>query len=97
GTFGSDVELGTGPSPYAVVIADLNADSKSDVVVANGSSSTVAALLGNGDGTYAAKNDFATQGAPRSLAVSDLSGDAHPDLVVANAGSPTVSVLLGIG
>jgi len=57
----------------------------------------VSVLLGNGNGTFAAKRDYETGDTPRSVALGDLNGDGKPDIVTANFSSNTVSVLLGNG
>jgi hypothetical protein len=80
-----------------VAIADLNADGKLDLAVANYNSNTVAVLLGNGNGTFGAKLDYATGLGPFSVAITDLNADGKLDLAVANYNSNTVSALLGIG
>ena len=54
-------------------------------------------LLGNGDGTFAAKVDFATNGSPVSVAVADLDGDRLTELVTANYSSDAINVLEGNG
>src|SRR5207253_980700 len=64
---------------------------------ANFNSATVSVFLGNGNGTFAAKQDFSTGSMPRSVAVADVNGDGKPDLAGANNVSNTVSVLLGSG
>ena|SRR5580658_10162280 len=46
----TDLLVGQGPS--AVATADLNADSKLDLVISNEFSNSVSVLLGNGDGTF---------------------------------------------
>src|SRR5262249_54939299 len=56
-SFGPPVTLPVGVSPMAIVTADLNNDGKQDIVVLNqgspfGSTSSVSALLGKGDGTF---------------------------------------------
>ena len=38
-----------------MAVADVNGDGKPDLVVANDGSNTVSVLLGNGDGTFAAR------------------------------------------
>ena len=54
-------------------------------------------LLGNGNGTFQAKQSFGTGDQPRSVAVADFNGDGKSDLVTADSGSGTASVLLGNG
>jgi hypothetical protein len=102
GTFGSKNDFGTGLYPYSVAIADLNADGKPDLAVANANSNTISVLLGNGNGTFGTKSDYGTASGPRSVAIADLDGDGRRDLAVANSGSDpdyagTVSVLLNVG
>src|SRR5439155_1046926 len=76
----------------------LNGDGKADLVVASLFSSTsVAVLLGNGDGTFQAPLNFVAGSGSRSVAVGDFNGDGKKDLAVANFDSDTVSVLVGNG
>jgi len=86
-----------GDSPVSVGIADLNADGRPDLAVANYFSHTVSVLLGNGDGTFGAKTDFGAGSGPFSVGIADLNADGRPDLAAANAYSNTVSVLLNRG
>jgi hypothetical protein len=97
GTFGAKTDFGTGSTLRSVRIADLNADGRPDLAVANGGSNTVSVLLGNGNGTFAAKTDFGVGINPISVATADLNADGRLDLAVANGGSNTVSLLLGNG
>lgn len=90
---------------YVAVATDLNGDDRSDLVVTgNTLLQTLSVLLGNGDGTFAARVDYPTRVGPdvlgcqdgmESSAVADLSGDGKPDVVV--AGKCTVSVLRNNG
>ena len=79
--------------------ADFNGDGKIDLLVNQGTTSTVV-LIGNGDGTFATGT---TVGAFQTLAVADLNGDSIPDLVVSFVGSTngyystTTGVYLGNG
>jgi hypothetical protein len=57
----------------------------------------VSVLLGNGNGTFAAKSDLTVGAAPHSVVIVDLNGDGKADLATANHDSGTVSVLLGNG
>ncbi len=83
--------------PFAVIVADVNRDGKTDLVAADRGNNTLSVLLGNGNGTFQAMQNFATQTNPDALAVVDANGDGKPDLVAANYGSNSVSVLLGNG
>jgi elongation factor P hydroxylase len=96
-TFFSGAVCFTGGQPIFITAADLNGDSRPDLVVANYGSDTVSVFLNNGCGTFAPKVDYATGTSPVSVAAADLNGDSQPDIIVANAGSNTVSVLANNG
>jgi hypothetical protein len=107
GTFQPAVSYGSGGvSAQSVQVADVNADGKLDLVVANCTSGdsnctgtgAVGVLLGNGDGTFQPAVSYGSGGAQAySVATGDVNGDGKPDLLVANSGSNTVGVLLGNG
>jgi hypothetical protein len=88
-----------------VTKADLNADGKLDLVVANRGSNDVSVLLGNGDGTFQpAVNYASTDFGPISVAVGDFNLDGKLDLAVSNLwsggegkGPCTVTFLMGNG
>lgn len=85
-----------------IAAADVNGDGKLDLVAAkfgSGSDSTsIALLLGNGDGTF---NLSSLDGGhdPLYVALADFNGDGNLDIAVSNniVNSSTVSVLLGNG
>jgi hypothetical protein len=85
--------------PIFLATADLNKDTKRDLVVANtnnpggGMPATVSVLLGNGDGTFQTKVSTNIDPTPRALAITDLNGDTYPDVIVAIADG--FDVLLG--
>jgi len=102
-----------GSSADQLVIADVNGDSKPDLVIANGcgdaacqTDGSVAVLLGNGDGTFQPSVTYDSGGGgATSVTVADVDGDGKLDVVVANCsanpsfecGSGVVGVLLGNG
>jgi hypothetical protein len=81
----------------AVQVGDLNADGKPDVAIANADLSSVAVLLGNGDGTLGTEADYSAAASPVSVSLGDVNGDGNPDLVTANGYYDSVSVMLGNG
>jgi hypothetical protein len=87
-----------GSGPNSVAIADVNGDNIPDLVVANWctdstcTASSVAVLLGNGDGTFQTAVTYGSGGLiADSVAVADLNGDGKPDIVVANCGATSNS------
>jgi hypothetical protein len=97
GTFQAQEAVPAGSRPFSVLIDDLNADGKPDLVVADEATNSVSVLLGNGNGTFQAPAAFAVGVAPTHLAQADFNGDGIPDVAVATYTSAAVSVLLGNG
>jgi len=92
-----------GAQADSVVVADLNADGKLDLVVSNlcqtpgnCANGTVGSLPGKGDGTFWGARSFSSGGQNASAVVAgDFNGDGNQDVVVAN--SDVTCVLLGNG
>lgn len=104
GSFNAPTSFPVGTGPYSAVLADVNGDSKLDVVTANMTAGTVSVLLGNGSGSFAPAVPYNSLPAgvsgtpsPMAIAAGDVNGDGKTDLVVANSGTNNVSVLLGDG
>ena len=100
GTFGAPVNysLGANANPTFITSANLNADSKPDLIVVNNSSpGFVSVLINNGDGTFASPVKYAVGAKPESVAVADMNGDSKPDLIVADNGDSSLTVLLNQG
>ena len=95
-SFVARMDLPVGEGPSGIATADLNADHKLDLVVANGFSNTVSVLLGNGDGTFLPAVSYPVGTSPITVKIADFNGDGKPDIFTVNSDS-SVSVLLGNG
>lgn len=100
-TFQSPVRYTGGEWVTGVAVADLNADGKLDLALANmgnaASGGSVSVLLGNDDGTF---QDFVAYSAgrqPQAVVAADFDGDGRLDLAAANFMSGDISVLSGSG
>ncbi len=83
-------------NPESVVTADFNKDGNLDLAVSSSGSRTTSIFLGNGDGTFGAREDYGTGYFPTQLVVADLNNDGNIDLAVLdNAG--WVDTLIGNG
>ena len=93
-------EAATGDQLGAVAFGDFNGDGKVDLAVTetdygtNPPSSTLAILLGNGDGTFQAPSFYPVGSQPENIVVADFNGDGNADLAV---GGDPVTILLGNG
>ncbi|MSQ06746.1 MAG: hypothetical protein EXR46_06080 [Dehalococcoidia bacterium] len=85
------------PGPFAIAIADLNADERPDLITANINANTVSILLGTGTGSFEDAINFPVGASPTSIAIGDLNADGNPDLVTTNQSSADVSILHGNG
>src|SRR5262249_49912099 len=98
-SFGPPIQYQTAAYDAAdVVSADFNRDGKLDLAVPNSGTYSVAVLLGNGTGTFAAPGTYDAGGSSLSMAAGDFDGDGNLDLAVVNNQAPgSVLVLAGNG
>jgi len=99
GTFQSPVIYDTGGGAATqLVVADLNGDGNLDIALSNynnSNNSTVAVLLGNGDGTFQSALASPAPDDAGCLTIADVNLDGRPDALVCSEAS--VAVLLGNG
>lgn len=93
---------GSGTTPVAVVLVDVDGDSILDAVTTNVGSQDLSILIGNGSGGFAAPSIVAvgsvTGAAPTVIATGDLDGDGDADLALGLANpNHQVSTWLGNG
>ncbi len=98
GSLDPRVDLVTGGSTHAVLVADIDGDAKSDLIAVSEYANTVAVFRNvstNGMlvvGSFAPRVDFATASNPGGVAVGDLDGDGRPDVVAAASYGNVLSV-----
>ncbi len=100
GTFqaSTNYSLGANLNPVFITSADLNGDSRPDLIVVDDASpGYVSVLINNGDGTFATPVKYAVGNSPEAVAVADMNGDQKLDLVVANNGNSSLTVLINQG
>jgi hypothetical protein len=98
-TVAANSPITVGTMPEYIAVGDFNRDGIPDMAIANGESSTVSILLGNGNGTFtqALGSPFEVGLSPTSIAVNDINNDGILDLVVSAYGWNGVLPLLGNG
>jgi hypothetical protein len=101
GTFTSQTtySTGSGSTPQALAVVDVNSDSQPDIIVANSGASSVGIFLNSGNGLFTAQTTYSTgtSSDPASIAVVDVNSDGKPDIIVANFVLCNVGVFLNSG
>jgi hypothetical protein len=98
-----DIKSDLSAEASELVLADLNGDSKQDIVFADHDRNDVAVMLGTGDGHFKPVKGSpfvafeGTQPHTHGLAVADVNGDGHVDIVMANNNDGDLALLLGDG
>ena len=80
----------------SVVTADLNGDSKLDLVAAS-TFNTLCVLLGTGTGTFGTTNYLTVDPETFTVAVADFNGDGKSDIASASQQTNKISIMLGDG
>ncbi|CAF4839652.1 unnamed protein product [Rotaria sp. Silwood1] len=85
--------------PFTAVVGDLNGDNRLDIVVSNYGTSSVGALLGYGNGSFAKMkiSYIDSEFRPYAMVIGDFNKDNILDVVVANPASSNIVVLHGSG
>lgn len=90
--------VSVGMNPQAGILVDVNGNGVLDLVTANsGAGNSIAVLLGNGNGTFAAATSYTVGNAPNAVIAGDFDRDNDPDLVVVNSSSDNVAILRNNG
>ena len=88
-----------GSRSYSVATADINGDSKPDIVVANYGGDNIGVLFNNGNSTFRRQTTYSTgsNSQPSSVITVDVNGDNKIDVVVANSDGSNIGVLFNLG
>src|SRR5262245_41066907 len=94
--FAGPAVLQVGESPESVLLADVDQDSRTDLIVKNlgawdssssrNVSATLSVFLNRGDGKFGAAPEVAAGDGLNGVCSGDLDGDGAPDLAIANFG-----------
>jgi hypothetical protein len=90
-TLGTSTQIDSPAS--ALVLADVNQDGNSDIIVAAGGGN-VDVILSHGNGTLGAVERIPVLSGPTDVAAGDLNGDGRNDLAVADVNSNALTVIL---
>ena len=90
---------GSTSQPFSVVVADLNNDNRSDIIVANSGTDDLDILFSSSFGTFDTEMTYSidTDPDPQYVITCDINNDNHLDLITANSKSNSISVILGHG
>lgn len=88
--------INPGFNPGALLLADVNKDNRTDIIVANPAANTIRVILNTTTG-YMQQGLITVGTTPAAFAAGDFDGDGSVDLAVANSASATISILKGNG
>lgn len=97
GGFPETLRYGTGGAAQDLVVADLNADGKLDLLTADSLRDAASIVYGVGGGEFASDVRVPVNGQPRELVAVDLDADSDLDLVVITQQNTAVLTLKNNG
>ncbi len=86
-----------GAQPQAAVLADLDGDGKSDLVVSDRAPGALTVLRATGGGHFVIQPPYAVGASAGALAVADFDGDGRRDVAVVDADGGRVALFRGDG
>jgi hypothetical protein len=89
-TFREGQVLTPAKNPSSLMVSDLNADHRLDLIVSNQTDNTVAILFGNEDGTFQFPVPYTTGTEPRLLSLVDIDEDGLQDVAVSRSGGADI-------
>lgn len=96
-TFAAPSTFEAGSGEDGIMACDANGDGRADLFVGNDTASTVALLLGDGNGGFTLSASRSCGGRPFQIAVGDVDGDGDCDVITANRTTATMGVVKGDG
>jgi len=96
GRFQPPIFVPVAKTPVALAVADLNKDTKQDLVVSSKGAGLVSVLLGNGSGNFQTPRTFTVPRA-NNLSLADVNSDGNTDLLVTQGNLSDIALLLGDG
>lgn len=89
--------LGAPLSPTSMAVADLDNDSRQDLLIGNFSNATLLIYYRNADGTFRSPVSLLNTGSTDHLATGDIDGDGDLDLVATYRQAGLIGVFLNAG